>query len=801
MKIQKINGLTFNQADVKKTKAEKTSSQNYKEINELSNVYYKPLSFGRTKAEHKSWGAQIDPKTKEATFKVLTYPDSKKVVVTVVKANDPNSQKEYELVNKGKGIFETAQKIPAGEVEHGDKYFYTIHKGNGNIDKVKDPYSYRQDKLLGESVIYDHSLYEWKDADWFKNNKNRISAKANSSNNLKTMDEAKIYEMHTGTFTKRGNFETAKKMLKGLVEEGFNAIELMPVENTYSFNWGYDGVDKFAPSEHLGGPDQLKDFVDYAHSVGLNVIMDIVPNHLGPDGASLKTTGPFIGGENCFGEKFNYEGENSEYVKDYIVNAALNWVDNYHCDGLRLDMTKFMESDNTMKQIAAEVNYHNPDVFLIAEDGRSGVSVDYKGNSWANPDEIHDKRVISDLEPYEFGEGQTEEAHAKAIDNIIQGKTNLSRLGYDSEWDFNFFHKMKQSIYGSINLDELEKACYCAQDTIKYIMSHDEIGNFEGTRLIPKVMVPMLNLNDNVILSYKDNIRAINLAKQKGISEDEAKNTVKVQKAQFLSEKLATMLLEGKLDRYKTEGVTSKRWLSAINEAFNEEILKSLGIKFESGINYDRVANSFQNAFDRQKMALARTYSIPGPKMVFQGDERADITPFRFFRQFDSIKNEDYLENEKGYKTGYSAFDASKLGTKQYSYNARTLMNKHKFLMKELNRITSENSALTKGVLIPEDTVKHTNSQVFATHAYDSEKNNHIFSVTNFMDASYPRQNSSNYYIKFPAGKWVELVNTDDKRFGGTGNYVNSRIINSNGYDNVAIKLAGQSTSIFRRID
>jgi 1,4-alpha-glucan branching enzyme len=261
------------------------------------------------------------------------------------------------------------------------------------------------------------------------------------------------------------------------------------------------------------------------------------------------------------------------------------------------------------------------------------------------------------------------------------------------------------------------------------------------------------------------------------------------------------MFLEGKLDRYKTEGVTSKRWLNAINEAFNEEILKSLGIKYESGINYDRVANCFQNAFERQKMALARTYSIPGPKMVFQGDDRADITPFRFFRQFDSVKHEDYLENEKGYKTGHSAFDASKLGTTQFSYNARNLMNKHKFLMRELNRITATNSALTKGVLIQEDTIKHTNSQVFATHAFDKENDNHIFSVTNFMDASYPRQNSSNYYIKFPKGKWVELINTDDRRFGGSGDYVNSRIIDSNGYDNVPIKLAGQSTSIFRRID
>ena len=98
--------------------------------------------------------------------------------------------------------------------------------------------------------------------------------------------------------------------------------------------------------------------------------MDIVPNHLGPDIAELQKTGPYIEGINCFGYKFNFEGDKySQFVRDFIVGAALNWVVNYHCDGLRVDMTKFMCSDFTMKQMVAEVNYHAPFAFLIAEDG------------------------------------------------------------------------------------------------------------------------------------------------------------------------------------------------------------------------------------------------------------------------------------------------------------------------------------------------------------------------------------------------------------------------------------------------
>ncbi|MBQ7287217.1 MAG: hypothetical protein IJW73_05590, partial [Candidatus Gastranaerophilales bacterium] len=89
----------------------------------------------------------------------------------------------------------------------------------------------------------------------------------------------------------------------------------MPVENTYSYNWGYDGVDKFAVSNFLGGPDRLKEFIDEAHNVGLNVIMDMVPNHIGPDGAQLAKTGPYTNGSTPWGDAFNYEGQNSRYVR------------------------------------------------------------------------------------------------------------------------------------------------------------------------------------------------------------------------------------------------------------------------------------------------------------------------------------------------------------------------------------------------------------------------------------------------------------------------------------------------------
>lgn len=801
MKVNSINGLNRDGNYAVKNVSKNVSSPNiHKQIKELSNVYYKPVSFGRSEKEHKSWGAQIDPETKEASFKIFTYPDTKRVTVTVEKRDEDGELKFYELKNKGFGVFETESKIPAGEVSHGDRYYYTIYKGNGDVDTVKDPYSYRQETLLGESTIYDHSEYKWKDANWFKGNKKRISRLANKENGLTPVEAARIYELNIASLTNKGTFQSAKNAIKALPSMGFNAIEIMPVENTYSFNWGYDGVDKLAPSEHLGGPDGLKELIDYAHSQGINVIMDMVPNHLGPDGASLKKTGPYIKGSNQFGEAFNYEGDNSRYVRDYMVNAALNWVQNYHCDGIRLDMTRFMDSDYTMKQIAAEVNYHTPDAFLIAEDGREKVSVDQFGNYWQNADEPHDKRVVNTLFDFETGFGENEDIHCKAIEEISNSRANLGRLGFNSEWDFNYFHTLKDCLYGNVDLDKLEKASYCSQDRVKYIMSHDEIGNFEGSRLTAKLLVPILQLNENVVLDTKDKQRATALSEMKGQSYDDALNTVRFQKAQFLAEKLATLLLTGALDRYSTNQTTSKQWENAVDKAFRKDVIVPMGIKESSGLTYSRLQTMYNRSMNQMKMALARTYAIPGPKMVFQGDESADLTPFRFFRQFDSVKKESYLYTEKGYKPDRTALDKSTFGKINYSAQGRLLLNKFRNLTRDLNEITAKNPALIKGKLVPENTVKHYSSQVFATHAKDSESGNEIFAVTNFGESNYPREDAANYYIKFPEGKWIEILNTDDKKYGGSGNYNNAGSLISNGYDNSPLRLASQSTKIFKRV-
>ena len=788
----KINSLGFSgTTSVKNKKTSnnpiKSNQQNQVKMQDSTFAYSSSIAFTRKWSEHKSWGAVVDPKTKDVTFKLFTFPNARRVTVTIEK-QDGSEETTITLKNKGQGIFETAKPISSEHAQDGDNYYFTIEKADKTKVQVKDPYSFKQNQLLNKSVIYDQSKYKWNDKKWYSpDNSERISRLANSKNNLKTLDEAKIYELNVATFSKSGDFKGASKKLDEIVKSGFNAIEIMPVENTASFNWGYDGVDKFAVSKFLGGPDEFKKFVDLAHSKNLNVIIDMVPNHHGPDGSQLGQTGPYLKGPNNFGDAYNYEGRDSMYVRDFMVNAALNWLNNYHCDGIRFDMTKFMESDITMKQIAAEINYHNPDAFLIAEDSRQGIATNGI-NFWNDHTKKHDQRVLAPLKAEEYGKGQSEEIHNQAIEKIENNQTNLARLGYDSEWDFNYYHTLKDSLYGNSNLDSFVDACLKSGGRVKYVTSHDEIGNFEGSRLIAKLMVPMLHLNENVTLNEKDYKRANDLSKLKGYDFETAKNNVRFQKAQLTSEKLATMLQNGKLDKYLETNDY---------EAFKNEVLIPLGISESANITPRLLRIMHQKAYNTFKMATTLTYSLKGPKMTFQGDEEASLTPFRFFRQFDSIPHEPYLDTEKGYESGWSAYGESKLDSFEYGKIGQKCKDDFKNLTRAINFYTDITPAISKGDIVQENIVKHYGSQVVGLHQKDKNSESEIFTITNFSDMSYPRDDADKYYIRFPKGEWQEIINTDSEDFGGKGLTNPKAIIKSDGKLNSPINLAAKSTAIF----
>ena len=218
-----------------------------------------------------------------------------------------------------------------------DGYFsgFVAGAGDGSLYRYRldgggafpDPASrFQPEGPHGPSQVVDPSRFPWTDAGW----------------QGLVREGQVIYEMHLGTFTPEGTWEAAARELPELAALGITVIELMPVsEFPGEFGWGYDGVDLFAPYHLYGQPDDGRRFVDRAHAVGIGVILDVVYNHLGPDGNYLKQfseeyfTDKY---KNDWGQALNFEG--CEPSREFFIANAGYWVDEYHFDGLRLDATQ-----------------------------------------------------------------------------------------------------------------------------------------------------------------------------------------------------------------------------------------------------------------------------------------------------------------------------------------------------------------------------------------------------------------------------------------------------------------------------
>jgi maltooligosyltrehalose trehalohydrolase len=191
-----------------------------------------------------------------------------------------------------------------------------------------DPASrFQPDGPHGSSCVVDPTTFQWTDSQW---------------PGVKLKGQI-IYEMHVGTFTKEGTWSAAAEQLEELARIGITVIEMMPVADFPGrFGWGYDGVDLFAPTHLYGTPDDLRAFVNRAHSLGLGVILDVVYNHFGPDGNYL---GVFSDDylirekENEWGNAINFDGPNSGPVREFFITNGRYWIEEFHFDGFRFDAT------------------------------------------------------------------------------------------------------------------------------------------------------------------------------------------------------------------------------------------------------------------------------------------------------------------------------------------------------------------------------------------------------------------------------------------------------------------------------
>ncbi|QOV92371.1 malto-oligosyltrehalose trehalohydrolase [Humisphaera borealis] len=259
---------------------------------------------------------------------------SKRRLVRVVLDDRPDSP--VTLEREAEGYFAgLAPRARAGTL-----YRYQV---DDDPQLYPDPVSrYQPQGVHGPSQVVDADEFRWTDGAW---------AGINSDGQI-------LYEMHVGTFTKEGTWAAAAERLEDLRDLGITCVEVMPVnEFAGRWGWGYDGVQLFAPYHHYGTPDDMRRFIDRAHAVGLGVILDVVYNHLGPDGnyASVFSDQYFSPTHQTdWGDAMNFDAAGSRPVREFFLCNVRMWIEEYHLDGFRFDATQALV-DESERHILAEI--------------------------------------------------------------------------------------------------------------------------------------------------------------------------------------------------------------------------------------------------------------------------------------------------------------------------------------------------------------------------------------------------------------------------------------------------------------
>lgn len=313
----------------------------------------------------------------------------------------------------------------------------------------------------GMSRIYDQGAFAWSDRVW----------------QPPPLSTAVIYELHVGTFTAQGTFDSTMERLDYLVELGITHVELMPVAAfPGGQGWGYDGAAMFAVTEQYGGPDGLKRLVDACHARGLAVLLDVVYNHFGPVGNYSGKYGPYITDKHHtpWGGAINFESEGSDEVRRFFCDNALMWMRDYHMDGLRLDAVhEYIDRSavHFMEQLSIEVNQ------LSAELGRRLVLI-------AESD-LNDPRVVTPRKDGGYGvDAQWSDDFHHALFTVLASEEHGK--GYYS--DFGTFEKLAKSLTKNFVQDgsysEYRRRSHgrpadelSPHHFLGYIQNHDQVGN------------------------------------------------------------------------------------------------------------------------------------------------------------------------------------------------------------------------------------------------------------------------------------------------------------------------------------
>lgn len=362
------------------------------------------------------------------------------------------SNKKISLKKDDFGYWRTT----TNEIREGD--FYKVYLSKDEI--FPDPASASQPEgVHGFSEAINVGKFSWNDGDWC---------------NL-PLEDYILYELHTGTFTEEGTFAAIENKLPYLKELGINAIELMPLAQfPGGRNWGYDGVFPFAIQNTYGGAEALKHLVDACHNIGIAVILDVVYNHLGPEGNYLGAFGPYFTDKynTPWGNAINFDDEWCDGVRNYFIENVLMWFRDFHIDALRMDAVhaiKDFSSTHILREMKQQVNK------LMATTGRIHyliVELD-----------LNDNRFINPLDQHGFG------MDAQWIDEFhhaLRVTVGESKTGYYS--DFNGLAHLAKSykdayVYDGQFSPHRKKMFGIKADTnpgkqfIVFSQNHDQVGN------------------------------------------------------------------------------------------------------------------------------------------------------------------------------------------------------------------------------------------------------------------------------------------------------------------------------------
>jgi maltooligosyltrehalose trehalohydrolase len=281
-------------------------------------------------------------------------PGAKHLEVAIEESALPNARRDFfDLESEGNGYFSGFAPVgPGGLYRFRLDHSEHLHPDPASRFQPEGPHR--------SSCVIDPGAFRWTDENW---------------RGVPLRGQV-IYEMHVGTFTREGTWSAARRELTELARLGVTVIEIMPVaEFSGRFGWGYDGVDLFAPTHRYGTPDALRAFVDAAHAAGLAVILDVVYNHLGPDGNYLRVFSRdyFTDRYTCeWGEPLNFDGPNAAPVREFFIANACHWVREYHFDGFRIDATQQI-FDASEQHIVCEIGLNaraaalGRELLLIAE--------------------------------------------------------------------------------------------------------------------------------------------------------------------------------------------------------------------------------------------------------------------------------------------------------------------------------------------------------------------------------------------------------------------------------------------------